>query len=258
MSTSHHSPDPENWVLRLYISGHTQKSSLALANLKHICEERLAGRYEIEVIDLKTHPNLAAGDQIIAIPTLVRILPRPLKKLIGDLTSEHRVLIGLDLRPRTAPSPNALVTMNPNPDPAPPPVTETENATENEQDDSPCVLRLYIAGMTPRSTLAIQNLRKICEEHLHGRYTLEVIDIYQQPLLAEGDQIMAVPTLIRKLAEPIRRFVGDMSDIQSLLVGLDLRAANTQPVNPDKTPASPQTTPRKAMGDELRARSLEL
>jgi len=231
MSTKPHPAAPDRWILRLYIAGHTQKSSLALANLKRICQEHLAGRYEIEVVDLKTHPNLAAGDQIIAIPTLVRILPPPIKKLIGDLTSEHRVLIGLDLRPRTAPSPTAPVTMNPNPDPAPPPVTETENATENEQDDSPCVLRLYIAGMTPRSTLAVQNLRKLCEEHLPERCTLEVIDIYQQPLLAEGDQIMAVPTLIRKLPEPIRRFVGDMSDIQSLLVGLDLRAAPATPTS---------------------------
>ena len=69
MSTSHHPPDPVSWILRLYVAGHTQKSSLALANLKRICQEHLAGRYEIEVIDLKTHPTLAAGDQIIAIPT---------------------------------------------------------------------------------------------------------------------------------------------------------------------------------------------
>jgi circadian clock protein KaiB len=224
MSTKPHPAAPESWVLRLYIAGHTQKSSLALANLKRICQEHLAGRYEIEVIDLHLHPNLAVGHQIIAIPTLVRILPHPLKKIIGDLSNELRVLVGLDLSPSTEPPPTAPLTMKPTPTPAPPPAPEIETGTEN--DETPYVLRLYIAGMTARSTLAVQNLRKICEEHLHGRYTLEVVDIYQQPLLAEGDQIMAVPTLIRKLPEPIRRFVGDMSDIQSLLVGLDLRAAH--------------------------------
>ena len=78
MSTKPHSAAPESWVLRLYIAGHTQKSSLALANLKRICQEHLAGRYEIEVIDLHIHPNLAVGHQIIAIPTLVRMLPHPL------------------------------------------------------------------------------------------------------------------------------------------------------------------------------------
>jgi circadian clock protein KaiB len=133
--------------------------------------------------------------------------------------------------------------MKPNSDQATPPAPEIE--TEAETDDKPYVLRLYIAGMTPRSTLAVQNLRKICEEHLQGRYTLEVIDIYQQPLLAEGDQVMAVPTLIRKLPEPIRRFVGDMSDTQRLLVGLDLRSPNAPPLNSAKTLASPPPRPEK-------------
>jgi circadian clock protein KaiB len=245
MSTKPHPAAPDRWILRLYIARHTQKSSLALANLKRICQEHLAGRYEIEVIDLHIHPNLAVGHQIIAIPTLVRVIPHPLKKIIGDLTNELRVLVGLDLSPRAEPPTSSPLTMKPNSDQATPPAPEIE--TEAETDDKPYVLRLYIAGMTPRSTLAVQNLRKICEEHLQGRYTLEVIDIYQQPLLAEGDQVMAVPTLIRKLPEPIRRFVGDMSDTQRLLVGLDLRAANTQPVNPDKTHASPSTTPRTAV-----------
>jgi circadian clock protein KaiB len=85
------------------------------------------------------------------------------------------------------------------------------------------VLRLYIAGLTPRSTLAIQNIRKICEEHLEGRYELEVVDIYQQPTLAEGEQIIAAPTLIKKLPLPLRRFIGDMSNTERILVGLDLR-----------------------------------
>ena len=85
------------------------------------------------------------------------------------------------------------------------------------------VLRLYIAGLTPRSTQAIQNIRRICEEHLEGRYDLQVVDIYQQPVLAEGEQIIAAPTLIKKLPLPLRRFIGDMSRTEKILLGLDLR-----------------------------------
>ena len=87
------------YKLRLYVAGQTPKSIAALANLKHICEAHLAGRYEIEVIDLLVSPKLAAGHQILAIPTLVRQLPEPIKKIIGDLSDEQRVLVGLDLRP---------------------------------------------------------------------------------------------------------------------------------------------------------------
>ncbi|MBZ5589687.1 MAG: circadian clock KaiB family protein [Acidobacteriia bacterium] len=85
------------------------------------------------------------------------------------------------------------------------------------------VLRLYVAGLTPRSTRAIQNIRAICEEHLAGRYELEVVDIYQQPTLAEGEQIIAAPTLVKRLPLPLRRFIGDMSNTDRILVGLDLR-----------------------------------
>ncbi len=85
------------------------------------------------------------------------------------------------------------------------------------------VLRLYITGTTPRSANAIANVRKICEGHLKGRYELEVIDISQRPELAEGEQIIAAPTLIKKLPLPLRRFFGDMSNTQSILIGLDLR-----------------------------------
>jgi circadian clock protein KaiB len=84
------------------------------------------------------------------------------------------------------------------------------------------VLRLYVTGMTPRSTKAIENIKKICEEHLKGRYDLEIIDIYQQPTLAEGEQIIAAPTLIKKLPLPLRRFIGDMSMTEKILLGLDL------------------------------------
>jgi circadian clock protein KaiB len=88
----------KQWELRLYVAGQTPKSLLAFANLKKLCEEHLKGRYRIEVIDLLENPKLAKGDQIFAIPTLVRSLPPPLKKIIGDLSNTERVLIGLDIR----------------------------------------------------------------------------------------------------------------------------------------------------------------
>jgi circadian clock protein KaiB len=87
------------------------------------------------------------------------------------------------------------------------------------------VLRLYVTGMTPRSTRAVENIRRICEEHLQGRYDLEVIDVYQQPTLAKGEQIIAAPTLIKKLPLPLRRVIGDMSNTERVLLGLDLRPA---------------------------------
>ena len=89
----------EFWELRLYVAGQTPKSLTAFANLKKICEEHLEGKYRIEVIDLLKNPQLARGDQILAIPTLVRHLPEPIKKIIGDLSNTERVLVGLDLRP---------------------------------------------------------------------------------------------------------------------------------------------------------------
>ena len=86
-------------------------------------------------------------------------------------------------------------------------------------------LRLYIAGQTPRSVAAFDNLKKLCEEHLPGHYKIEVIDLMQNPQLAAGDQIVAIPTLIRKLPEPLRRIVGDLSNTERTLVGLQLRPA---------------------------------
>ena len=88
----------EIWNLRLYVAGQTQKSITAFANLKKICEENLKGKYCIEVIDLLKNPKLAKGDQIVAIPTLIRKLPEPLKRIIGDLANTERVLVGLDIR----------------------------------------------------------------------------------------------------------------------------------------------------------------
>ena len=96
-----------------------------------------------------------------------------------------------------------------------------ERPTGNDPDRY--VLRLYITGMTRRSALAIANVRAICEAHLRGRYDIEVVDLYEQPVLAKGDQILAAPTLIKKLPHPLRRIIGDMSNTERVLVGLDLR-----------------------------------
>jgi circadian clock protein KaiB len=93
-----------------------------------------------------------------------------------------------------------------------------------EEGDAPerYVLRLYVAGMTPRAGRAIEHVRAVCDEHLYGRFELAVVDIYQQPALAKGEQIIAAPTLIKELPPPLRRIIGDMSDHDRLLVGLDL------------------------------------
>jgi circadian clock protein KaiB len=91
--------EPVEWVLKLYVAGQTRKSIAAFANLRHLCETHLRGQYRIEVVDLLENPRLAKGDQIVAVPTLVRQLPPPVKKIIGDLANEERVLVGLDLRP---------------------------------------------------------------------------------------------------------------------------------------------------------------
>lgn len=97
------SPDPDVWELRLYVAGQTPKSMQALQNLQKICEEHLAGRYRIEVIDLHKHPKLAKQDEIVAIPTLVRKLPDPIRRVIGDLSNIEKALIGLQLVPASTP-----------------------------------------------------------------------------------------------------------------------------------------------------------
>jgi len=91
----------EQWTLRLYVAGHTPRSAMALDNLKRICEERMKGHYSIEVVDLLKNPRLAKDDQILAIPTVVRKLPVPVRRIIGDLSNTERVLVGLDLRRKT-------------------------------------------------------------------------------------------------------------------------------------------------------------
>src|SRR3954453_23178424 len=99
MSATEPDQGADSWELRLYVAGETPRSVAALANLRKICEDHLAGKYSIEVIDLLDRPQLARGEQIIAIPTLERPLPEPVRKIIGDLSNTERVLIGLDIRP---------------------------------------------------------------------------------------------------------------------------------------------------------------
>jgi circadian clock protein KaiB len=108
------------------------------------------------------------------------------------------------------------------PDPSRP-QTPAELAANSETDPDVWELRLYVAGKTAKSVAALENLKRLCEEHLHGKYKIEVVDLVVNPQLAKGDQIVAIPTLIRKLPEPIRRVIGDLSNAERTLVGLQLR-----------------------------------
>lgn len=101
-------------------------------------------------------------------------------------------------------------------------LTKAEAALK-KKETATYVLRLYVTGTTPRSLRAVASVKEICEDHLHGRYELEVVDLYQQPILAQGEQIIAAPTLIKKLPEPLRRIIGDMTNTEKILVGLDLK-----------------------------------
>ncbi|NTU47778.1 MAG: thiol-disulfide isomerase [Syntrophobacteraceae bacterium] len=112
--------------------------------------------------------------------------------------------------------------------------TEVFEKAIKESKDNKYVLRLYVAGQTPKSSQAITNIKKVCDEHLKGRYKLEVIDIYQQPTLAEGEQIVAVPTLVKKLPLPLRRFIGTMADQERILMGLDLITKKADPDIPPR------------------------
>ena len=118
------------------------------------------------------------------------------------------------------------------------PVSGMEEVLEKREQEK-YLLRLYVAGATPASTAAIRNIKKICEENLKGRYELAVIDIYQQPVLTRDEQILAAPTLIKKLPLPIRRFIGDMSNKERILVGLDLRQK-------DECPAEKKSTAKRS------------
>lgn len=98
----------------------------------------------------------------------------------------------------------------------------------DQQEPQKQILKLYVTGMTPNSVRAIENLRKICRDHLKDRYELEVIDIYQHPTLASGEQIIAAPTLVRKLPPPLRKFIGDLSNVDKILMGLDIERTKTK------------------------------
>lgn len=115
---------------------------------------------------------------------------------------------------------------------APPRRSNTSNGMRSGGSSSPrrssralWELRLYVAGMTPTSIRAFENLKKLCEEHLHGIYSIQVIDLLERPMLARGDQIIAVPTLVRRLPTPVKKIIGDLSNTERVLVGLDVRPA---------------------------------
>jgi circadian clock protein KaiB len=107
-------------------------------------------------------------------------------------------------------------------------MTDTHADRALDADEGDCQkynLRLYVAGQTPKSLTAFSNLKRLCEQYLADRYSIEVVDLLQNPQLAQGDQILAIPTLVRRLPEPIRKIIGDLSNTERVLVGLDLRAA---------------------------------
>jgi circadian clock protein KaiB len=113
--------------------------------------------------------------------------------------------------------------------------TPISNGAENNLNDGEFwELRLYVAGQTPKSLAAFANLRKICEEHLAGQYRIEVIDLIENPTMARGDQIIAIPTLVRTLPEPVKKIIGDLSNKEKVLVGLDVRHVTSDARNPDR------------------------
>lgn len=119
--------------------------------------------------------------------------------------------------------------MSKNKDTDTPPLKDSSAAFEQalqEKDQDHYLLKLYVSGMTPNSQRAIKNMQKICEEYLQGRFELEIIDIYQQPIFAKDGQIVAVPTLVKELPPPLRKFIGDLSQTERILAGLDLRKKN--------------------------------
>ena len=181
------------------------------------------------VVDLVQHPQLAEGDQIVAIPTLVRRLPPPMKKIIGDLSSRERTLVGLDLKPRWRTERGGGVRPGKSRGPMarPPGGTNSLRRSDQAVANSPhYMLRLFVAGTNPRSLRAVENLRRLCEEHLAGAYALRVIDIYDTPAMAEEGQVVAAPTLVKELPTPLRRLAGDLADEGRVLLALGLRSGS--------------------------------
>jgi circadian clock protein KaiB len=214
------SEEQAEWRLCLYVLGRNPQSETAIRNLQRLCETHLAGRYQVEVIDLLVTPQLSREHQIVVIPTLVRKLPEPIRKIIGDLSDTKRTLVGLELE--AAPRTKGLPMRYP----------RNKECTHADLAPEPARLRLqlYVSGATRRSSLAIANIKAIGESRLHGQYDLEVIDACQQAELLRNQQIVVLPTLIKHLPPPIRRMVGDLSDKESVLLSLGL-----DPNEPDET-----------------------
>ena len=209
------------WELRLYVAGQSARSVTAFANLKKLCEAHLAGKYRIEVIDLLENPQLSRDDQIVAIPTLVRTLPSPIRKIIGDLSNTEKTLVGLQLRPAAREEREAIMN---EPKVAQPPVRTPRPIRR----DIGCASMSVARHRDPRRRSPTS--RRSARDGWQGRYELEVIDAYQQAELTSDQQIVVLPTLIKSLPRPLRRMVGDLSDEEHVLLGLGL---GLEEVNPD-------------------------
>ncbi len=203
----------ERWELRLYVAGQTPKSLAAFANLKRICEAHLRGKYRIEVIDLlaQSRDGASGRDRRLAHPDPEASAPReadhrrPVEQ--GTYPGRHGARSGaLRWREEEAWSEDGHARMAAGAVPPP----------------ERYVLKLYVTGATARSLRAIANIKAVCEQHLKGRYDLEVVDIYRRPERLRTDHIVAVPTLIKMLPVPLRLLVGDLSRTEQVLQGLDL------------------------------------
>jgi circadian clock protein KaiB len=116
------------------------------------------------------------------------------------------------------------------------PPAKKKRSAGSKAADEVWILKLYVAGQTPKSIAAFANLNKICDEHLPGKYRIEIIDLLKNPKLAEGDRILAAPTLVKKLPAPVKKIIGDLADTEQVLVGLDLQHANRSPNKPERKP----------------------
>lgn len=204
------------WHLRLYVAGQTPCSVAAISNLKKLCEDHITKRYRIEVIDLVAKPQLSEGDRILAIPTLVRKLPRPMRKIVGDLSDIERVLVGLDLRPVDRPRRASVRASK---------ASRATKAVEQALANWPMgkyIVRLYVAGATQRSRQAVRRVRQLCEAEFKQNFELEVIDVHQQPILARDGQIVATATLVKEFPPPVRRLIGKLSNTLDRFVGLNV------------------------------------
>ena len=163
---------------------------MALKNITKYCKEHLEGQYTIEVIDLLKNPQLAEGDQIFAIPTLVRKFPEPIRKIIGDLSNEEQVLVGLNIRP-----------------------LKSKKTTNHEKQSKAIfiaggklILQLYVSGMSPKSMEAIENIKCLCDEHLKDAFELEIIDIYKNPEAGSSNStLFSVHRLLSNFLCPKKR-----------------------------------------------------